>query len=809
MGRTSHLGSVNGDHKTRRSRRYDDHPIDWKAEPEPLPDSPPHPGDDEVHSSPRRTTSRRQRSRHSSSRTVDQNDYSASTMPAPPGVTLTRAATDAYRRPVNCLSPGDRYEVLHRRHSTRDASPAYGRTRVVGEYSGQSSAASGLAYGADDDDDDADHIEVVEEIEEEPARYKGRRRPSRDEYMDSSSDRRYHRRRRRAYGEDDTARKRHYAVSDGGSAAFDSSRTLDQSVESRRGRRGHVPDVIEDSRPPVSSKRPVVHKRHRSADVIQLDQPKPRRASIVRSSRSRAGSVTGGPSGVIGSIFGAPLGRQESVKEVRTPKKRVECVVCMGDINPAKVSKLKCGHSMCRSCLERSFKLSITDPQHMPPKCCTQDHIPLKHVDRLFDIAFKKTWNRKFAEWSTKNRVYCPLPKCGEWIKPANVRREDGRKVARCSRCRTKVCCSCGGRWHGAGACPSDPEMANLLAQAKEEGWKRCHRCKAMVELKEGCNHMTCRCGAEFCMICGVKWKNCDCPWFNADDRGGNFLDDMNGPLPHIRGDVGDIFNGNGPPAPAELRGQVGLSHGMAIPVRHRPRTYQEEIHLRRVQESRDSEMARNLQYNDDYYDEHNMMGGVGDVHGIGNAAGHYMNENYRRGGGQYRPSPPTKYDRTEHGDAYGSRGSRVETSRDQRLADRLAESRPKMGSPTAAGPIYPVGMMAHPPPPLAPPAPSIPQGPPARTLRHHSLEGEMYNNSPYTPRSERVMGGRTSRDYEDEAVAHSPPRSRRPRREKKAKSSDLAGLAGPGTGMNRVSQWRSFVEPGMPPDEETTAVPA
>lgn len=163
----------------------------------------------------------------------------------------------------------------------------------------------------------------------------------------------------------------------------------------------------------------------------------------------------------------------------------------MGDMSHSKASRLKCGHSMCRSCLERIFKLSMTDPQHMPPRCCTQDHIPLRHVDRLFDNAFKKNWNRKFAEYSTKNRIYCPSRRCGEWIKPANIRREDGRKVARCSRCKTKVCCACNGRWHGHSPCPNDPETARLLAQAKEEGWKRCYRCKALVELKEGCNHMT------------------------------------------------------------------------------------------------------------------------------------------------------------------------------------------------------------------------------------------------------------------------------------------------------------------------------
>lgn len=38
-----------------------------------------------------------------------------------------------------------------------------------------------------------------------------------------------------------------------------------------------------------------------------------------------------------------------------------------------------------------------------------------------------------------------------------------------------------------------------------------------MVELERGCNHMTCHCTAQFCYVCGSKWKSCDCPWFNHE----------------------------------------------------------------------------------------------------------------------------------------------------------------------------------------------------------------------------------------------------------------------------------------------------
>lgn len=153
--------------------------------------------------------------------------------------------------------------------------------------------------------------------------------------------------------------------------------------------------------------------------------------------------------------------------------------------------RLKCGHRMCHSCLKRSFELSIKDPQHMPPRCCTEDTISLKHVDALFDDAFKKLWNRKSAEYRTKNRLYCPSRRCGEWIKPSLIKRDGHRPSARCDSCNTKVCVSCNSKWHQSPDCPKDEETQKFLKQAKEEGWKRCYSCKAMVERGQGCNHMT------------------------------------------------------------------------------------------------------------------------------------------------------------------------------------------------------------------------------------------------------------------------------------------------------------------------------
>ena len=72
----------------------------------------------------------------------------------------------------------------------------------------------------------------------------------------------------------------------------------------------------------------------------------------------------------------------------------------------------------------------------MPPKCCNDEHVPLKHVDKLLSYQTKKLWNKKYIEYTTSNRIYCPEVNCGEWIQPKDI--EAG--VGKCSRCKTKVC---------------------------------------------------------------------------------------------------------------------------------------------------------------------------------------------------------------------------------------------------------------------------------------------------------------------------------------------------------------------------------
>lgn len=328
-----------------------------------------------------------------------------------------------------------------------------------------------------------------------------------------------------------------------------------------------------------------------------------------------------------------------------TSAKRVECLTCSDEFPSSKTAKLSCGHRMCHSCLKRIFKMAVNDPAHMPPRCCTSDHIPLSHVEDLFDLKFKVNFNKKYDEYHARNRIYCPNARCGVWIRPSNFHTEKGRKCATCPKCKTKACTMCGGKFHKSTDCPKDPEIARLVQQAEKEGWKRCYQCNAMVELREGCNHMKCRCTAEFCMVCGDKWKTCDCPWFNYRDvPDTDRLNGMRVPQP-MRMIYRRVFDG-GVPRPAEGTGAPrgepvgavasgGRGQGLQI------RSYTEEIEQRRRQERDDADLARRMAVHsvlDDSVDparrrRREVHPEEANVINLGNSAEHFMNDDFRRVG--------------------------------------------------------------------------------------------------------------------------------------------------------------------------------
>ncbi|KAF5125937.1 putative E3 ubiquitin-protein ligase rbrA [Metarhizium anisopliae] len=185
-----------------------------------------------------------------------------------------------------------------------------------------------------------------------------------------------------------------------------------------------------------------------------------------------------------------------------------ECVSCLDDIPVKDAVRVQC-HSYCKDCFVRLVTAATQNEQQWPPKCCL-NQIPFRLVLKHIPDDLKKTFQVRASEWELPmgERVYCSQPECGIWIRPKNIRLN--KRQGKCERGHL-TCTICRGPSHGNEDCPQDYDMNLTNILAEEEGWKRCFNCHALVEHGEACQHMTCRCGTEFCYVCGLRWRTCHC----------------------------------------------------------------------------------------------------------------------------------------------------------------------------------------------------------------------------------------------------------------------------------------------------------
>lgn len=191
-----------------------------------------------------------------------------------------------------------------------------------------------------------------------------------------------------------------------------------------------------------------------------------------------------------------------------------ECISCFDDLPLNELVLLDCSHHYCKTCFVQLVTTSLGNGSQFPPKCCLSE-IPLKTIVTSISPELLDVYREKAAEYRTPagERWYCPSPTCSRFIPRKGFGSGLNSSFQRkCPYCNTKICALCRGAAHAIGQeCPQDFGLEATLDFAEQEGWRRCIKCNAMVELTVGCRHMTCTCKAEFCYTCGAVWKTCRC----------------------------------------------------------------------------------------------------------------------------------------------------------------------------------------------------------------------------------------------------------------------------------------------------------
>ncbi|KAG2032198.1 hypothetical protein BDR03DRAFT_994443 [Suillus americanus] len=185
----------------------------------------------------------------------------------------------------------------------------------------------------------------------------------------------------------------------------------------------------------------------------------------------------------------------------------VECIICGDPVRRSQVFNAPCSHFYCRGCLVNLVEASTRDETLYPVRCC-QKPLPVANFLPWLPSSLRSHFQDKSAEFATPptSRIYCPNQTCSKFLGSSSDRRPE----IECS-CGTRVCSACRNRAHLYEDCAENAQTSVIKSLASQMGWQTCPGCHAIVELWQGCYHMTCRCSTQFCYLCAALWKTCDC----------------------------------------------------------------------------------------------------------------------------------------------------------------------------------------------------------------------------------------------------------------------------------------------------------
>ncbi|XP_018392487.1 PREDICTED: uncharacterized protein LOC108771644 [Cyphomyrmex costatus] len=198
---------------------------------------------------------------------------------------------------------------------------------------------------------------------------------------------------------------------------------------------------------------------------------------------------------------------QQEFNELKAKNGLLECHCCYDDeCMPSKCSTCEDGHVFCNSCIIRSTDVVLADG-NTRVDCLLQCgcEFPLSVLQQVlpptkFSILLCKRQEAEIIAAGVDGLVSCPFCHFAS-IPPA----ED--KIFKClnPECMKESCRLCKELNHIPLKCnEKKAESARLYLEEKmtQALVRKCYRCSRMFFKEEGCNKMTCICGAQMCYIC-------------------------------------------------------------------------------------------------------------------------------------------------------------------------------------------------------------------------------------------------------------------------------------------------------------------
>jgi IBR domain, a half RING-finger domain len=209
----------------------------------------------------------------------------------------------------------------------------------------------------------------------------------------------------------------------------------------------------------------------------------------------------------------------------------------------------------CYHCICTYVETQVTDNQSTQPVCMTtrqcklDDRLVRKRLSSAAVLLLDRNQvvesarARGLGKETSEKLWHCPLPDCSYmgfissttsrdperlsiprslWRLLTSSKKESpDHRCVRCPKCMISSCQFCSHVWSRGAADHTGltcQVYASQLATASRDGaaslerWKsrvgvqQCRLCHATIEKNDGCKHMTCRCGYEFCWVCRQEW---------------------------------------------------------------------------------------------------------------------------------------------------------------------------------------------------------------------------------------------------------------------------------------------------------------